>query len=64
MLGHHWPTSETSFKCRRWPIYSGMLGCLSPHQLKKRLKFGPPLTKLSGSAHEMYNFFVELDTLS
>ena len=26
---------------------------LCPHQLKKKhVKFGPPLTKLSGSAHE------------
>ena len=40
----------------------------SPKKEKKEKKnfitFGPPFTKLSGSAHEMYNYFEEQDTLS
>ena len=31
-------------------LFIAVLDPLSPHQLKKGIKFGPPLTKLSGSA--------------
>ena len=37
----------------------------SPHQLKQVVKVGPPLTKLSGSAHEIFvlaDTFVSLDS--
>ena len=43
----------------RWPMMAQLkwyLDPLSPHQLKKtqkNVKFGPPLTKLSGSGHEL-----------
>ena len=30
--------------------------CNSPHQLKNLVKIGPPLTKLSGSAHNYYSY--------
>ena len=54
-LGHHRPASETP----EWRFAGGpMMAHLeryfdpfSPHQLKN-VKFGPPLTKLSGSAHD------------
>ena len=64
MLGPHRPASETPFK---WRFAGGPLeACLKwysdpsspPHQTKKKkkkkknlVKVGPPLTKLSGSAH-------------
>ena len=59
MLGHHRSTSETPFK---WRFASGpmlvrlwwYLDPLSYYQIKKNIvKVGPPLKKLSGSAHEM-----------
>ena len=59
-IGHHRPTSETPFK---WRFAGGQIIAhvnrysdpISPHQLKKAtfIKFGPPLTKLSRSAHDM-----------
>ena len=59
MLGNHRHVSETPFK---WHFADGpmlaslwwYLNPLSSHQLKKKhiVKAGPPLTKLSGSAHE------------
>ena len=59
MTGHHRPASETPFK---WcfssgpimaPAFSGIWILSPPYQLKKRFQswVGPPLTKLSGSAH-------------
>ena len=70
MLGHHWPVpvSEMPFKWRfaggpmmaRFKCY---LESLSPHQKQKKKKkkkknvvrVGPPLAKLSGSAHGCLN---------
>ena len=38
---------------RWWPNFSG-ISILSPsHQLKKVVSVGPPLTKLSGSTHDV-----------
>ena len=43
-----------SLSGRLWPAYSG-IWLLSPLiNLKKGVKVGPPLTKLSGSAHDLY----------
>ena len=60
MLGHHRPASEMPFK---WRFAGGQmmahvkpyLDPISPHHRKKTtcIKFGPPLTKLSGSANDM-----------
>ena len=39
----------------RWRANDGPLTVVigsSPHQLKQKVKVGPPLTKFSGSAHE------------
>ena len=62
MFGHHWPASETPFKIEmafRWRANDGPLkavfGSYIPSSTKKRkknvIKFGTPLTKLSGSMH-------------
>ena len=57
MLGHHQPTSETPLKWRfaGRPIIARLWCYLDqlffPHQLKFFVRVGPPLTKLSGSAH-------------
>ena len=61
MMDHHRPASETLFKLRfaGGPLMSRKKWYLdhsSPHQIKeqnkkKPVKVGPPLTKLSGSAH-------------
>ena len=67
ILGHNRHASETTFK---WSFAGGpMMAHLSlfldhsppPHQTKKNtqkknFKVGPPLTKLSGSAHELSLF--------
>ena len=59
MLGHHLPASEMPFQWRfaGEPMMAQLkryLVPLSPHQLKKNvIKFGPPLTKPSGSAHAL-----------
>ena len=63
MLGHHRPASEMPFK---WRFAGGSLIARlwwyldpsSPHQTKKKTlsKLDPPLTKLSGSAHELSRF--------
>ena len=59
MSGNQRPTSETPFKWRfawgpmmaRFLVLNAKMDPLSsPHQLKK-VRVGPPLTKLSGSAH-------------
>ena len=65
MLCHQQPVSETPFEWRFdvGPMMTHLkwyLDPLSPHQpsnIKKKkkrndIKFGPPLTKLSGSAHD------------
>ena len=57
MLGHHWDTSETPFKWRfaDRPMMAPLkwyLDHVSSHQLKKPVKVGPTLTKVSGSAHD------------
>ena len=57
MLGHHRHASETPFKWRfaGGPMMARLklhLDSPSPHQLKTLVKVGPPLIKLSGSAHE------------
>ena len=64
MLVHHRPASETPFK---WCFAGGsMMARLQwyldpsyPHQLKKVVKVGPPLTKLSWSAHA-FSFHTDL----
>ena len=43
-MAFHWRADDDPF--------IEVLDPLSPHQLKKGIKFGPPLTKLSGFAHE------------
>ena len=46
----------------KWYLYP-----TSPHQLKKQrknVKVGPPLTKLSGSAHEKHVYIEEKDNFS
>ena len=66
MLGHHQHVIKTPFK---WRFAGGaMMTGLSwyldpptPHQLKKAFKVGPPLTKFSGSAHDIRsNIFIGL----
>ena len=57
MLGHNWHASERPFKWRLAgrPIIAQLYWYWdhsSPHQQKKVVKVGPPLTKLSGSADE------------
>ena len=61
MLGHNWHASQMPFL---WSLASRpmmarlwwYLDPTSPHQLKKkRCQSGPPLTKLSGSAHETHH---------
>ena len=47
MLDNYRHASETPMMARL--LY--YLDPLSPHHLKKVVKVGPPLTKLSGSAH-------------
>ena len=59
MLGHHRPVSETPFQ---WRFAVGptmrYLYPLSPNQPKKALSnLDPPLTKLSGSAHDVLDAF-------
>ena len=64
MLGHHRHASETPFK---WSFAGGpMMARLqwymdprSSHKLKKNnlVKVVPPLTKLSGSAHDNHLFY-------
>ena len=57
MFGHHRLASETPFKWRfaggaMMARYWRYLDPLAPHQLKKLVvRVGPPLTKLSRSAH-------------
>ena len=57
MLIHHLPASETPFQWRAddgpfIAVYAYSIPPPPPHQLKKKyIKFGPPLTKLSGSKH-------------
>ena len=56
VLVHHQPASKTPFKWRfaGGPMMARLywyLDPLSPNQLKERQKVGPPLKKLSGSAH-------------
>ena len=55
MLGQHRPASETPSKWRFAPQIV-VFGSVLPHQTKKKTKknsvnVGPPLAKLSGSAH-------------
>ena len=65
MLGHHRLASETPFQ---WRFAGGPMiahfRCYfdppSPHQLKKKQeknvgRVAPPLTKLCGSAHELFH---------
>ena len=65
MLCHHWQTGKMPFKWRFadlkwcfsgqwWPGYSG-IWILPPLIIlkKQNKKVGPPLTKLSGSAHQL-----------
>ena len=59
MLGHHRHASETPFNGvslagRWWPVYICIWIIHSLHQQKKNVNVRPPLTKLSGSAHEKY----------
>ena len=57
MLGHQLPASKMPFK---WHFpgrpfmahLSWYLDLSSPHQTKKKVKVGPPLTKLPESAHD------------
>ena len=64
MLSHHQHASETPFNGvslvgRWWPNFSGILDPSYLHQLKKNVvRIGHPLTKLSGSAHEVGNKMV------
>ena len=57
-FGHHWVASETPFKWRfaGGPIMARLelrLDPCFPHQLSvQQIRVGPPLTKLSGSAHD------------
>ena len=64
MLGHHRPASETPFKwCFAGADYGPFIAVFEsfiPINLKKKkkkkknlFKFGPPLTKLSGSVHSV-----------
>ena len=62
MLGHHWHASETPFK---WRFAGGSMiaaycaffvfesSLPSKNKTKKKRKVKPPLTKLSGSAHDI-----------
>ena len=61
MLGHHPPARETHLMAFRW---SALVALDSYHEQKKKkitIKkvvisvAGPPLTKLSGSAHDKYS---------
>ena len=54
MTGHHRSASETPFKWRiaGGPIMTRLKWYLPPLKIKKNVKIGPPLTKLSRSAHE------------
>ena len=61
ILGHHRQANETSFKWRvdDGPLIVGLFGLDPLSHLKKKNKKktvvnGPPLTKLSGSAHVHY----------
>ena len=59
MLGNYRHANETPFKWRfaGGPMMARLKWCLnrsSPHHLKKAVKVGAPLTKLSGSAHAIY----------
>ena len=64
MVAHHRHASETPLKWRfaGGPMMAQLkryLDPLSPNQLKKNvIKFGPPLTKLSGFAHVYFAIFV------
>ena len=59
MLGIHQHASETPLMAFRWraddgPLKVGHGSSLPPSTLKTNVvKVGPPLTKLSGSAHEL-----------
>ena len=57
MLDHHRDASETPFKWRfpggpMMARFKWYFDHLSPHQLKNIVKVRPPLTKVSGSAHD------------
>ena len=56
MLGHHWHASETPFKWRfaGRPMMARLKGNLNPPPPSStQKKNGPPLTKLSGSTHNL-----------
>ena len=55
MMGHHRPDQQQTFRGRAddGPLLV-VFGSSLPHYLKKNVvKVGPPLTKLSGFAHEI-----------
>ena len=55
MLGHHWLNSKTF----RWRADDGQLQVVfgsSPPSSSKKVRNGPPLKELSGSAHETGNY--------
>ena len=62
MVGHHQPANETAFRWRAddGPFIAVIWSLYPPSTKKKVIKFGPTLTKLSGSAHEsdVYGVFV------
>ena len=49
MQGHH--LNRVSLAGRLWPAFSGIWIIPTLIKLKKVFKIGPPLTKISGSAH-------------
>ena len=58
VLGHHQHASETQFKWRlAGPVYSGIWILPPLINLKNVVKVGPPLTKLSGSAHDFSQMY-------
>ena len=56
-VGHYGPTSETPFQWRFAGRSIMVFGALFPPKKQKKLliRVGPPLTKLSESAHENHN---------
>ena len=65
MLGHHQPASETPFTWRfaGRPMMAHIQWYLDPHLLHylgKNVRVGPPLTKLSGSAHVHHIIYLNL----
>ena len=67
MLDQHRPASETQFNGvllagRWWPAYSGIwiLHFIKKEEKKTLSELGPPLSKLSESAHASENIFATI----